>query len=310
MVTRPVVVGVDGSEESMQAVEWAALEAKRHSSPLRIVSAPTLIPRIRAYHAAAETVAVALRAISARALETAVARSEEVAPCLCVTTGLLSGPPALALAGSGSDASMLVVGARGTGGFAAMILGSVSRYAATRAPCPVVVVRQETMAVHREIAVGIRDPQDATETLAFAFEEAAARGADVVAVHAWFWLPSALSLPSAPSAASEGTRLQPADPDHISAGATRTLTAALDEWRHKYPKVRVRPDVIRGHPGRVLASYSARADLVVLGRHGPSSPDGAGSAGPGIGSTLHAVLNHAHGPVAIVPARLTPSAAT
>ena len=36
MVTRPIVVGVDGSEESMQAVEWAAMEAKRHSSPLRI----------------------------------------------------------------------------------------------------------------------------------------------------------------------------------------------------------------------------------------------------------------------------------
>jgi nucleotide-binding universal stress UspA family protein len=311
MVTRPIVVGVDGSEESMQAVEWAAMEAKRHSSPLRIVSAPMVVPRIRAYHAAAETVSVALRGVSARALEAAVARSEEVAPCLRVTTDLLSGPPALAVAGSGSDASMLVVGARGTGGFAAMILGSVSRYAATHAPCPVVVVRQEAMAVHQEIAVGIRDPQDATETLAFAFEEAAARGADLVAVHAWFWFASALSLPPAPSATSQGARLQRADPDQIFAEATRALTAALDQWRDKYPKVRGRPDVIRGHPGRVLASYSARADLVVLGRHGSSPAPGSagpgsagpGSAGPGIGSTLHAVLDHAHGPVAIVPGR-------
>jgi nucleotide-binding universal stress UspA family protein len=300
MVIRPIVVGVDGSEESMQAAEWAAMEAKRHSAPLRIVSAPAVMPRVHAHHAAAETVGVALRGISARALETAVARSEEVAPYLRVTTELLSGPPALAVAGSGSDASMLVVGARGTGGFAAMILGSVSRYAATRAPCPVVVVRQETMAVHREIAVGIGDPQDATETLAFAFEEAAVRGADLVVVHAWSWSAAALSLPPAPSATSEGARLQLAGPDQISAGATRALTAALDEWRDKYPKVRVRPDVIRGHPGRVLASYSARADLVVLGRHGPS---GTGRAGPGIGSTLHAVLDHAHGPVAIVPGR-------
>jgi nucleotide-binding universal stress UspA family protein len=305
MVIRPIVVGVDGSEESMQAAEWAAMEAKRHSSPLRIVSAPAVMPRIRASHAAAETVAVALRRITARALETAVARSEEVAPGVRVTTGLLSGPAALAVAGSGSDASMLVVGARGTGGFAAMILGSVSRYAATRAPCPVVVVRQETMAVHREVAVGIRDPQDATETLAFAFEEAAARDADLVAVHAWFWFPSALSLPSAPSATGEGAWLRPADPDQISVEATRNLTAALDKWRDKYPNVRVRPDVIRGHPGRVLASYSARADLVVLGRHGPAGAGsaGPGSAGPGIGSTLHAVLDHAHGPVAIVPGR-------
>jgi nucleotide-binding universal stress UspA family protein len=310
MVTRPIVVGVDGSEEAMQAVEWAAMEAKRHSSPLRIVSAPTVVPRIHAYHTAAESVTVALRGVSARALEAAVTRSEEVAPCLRVTTDLLSGPPALAVAGSGSDASMLVVGARGAGGFAAMILGSVSRYAAIHAPCPVVVVRQETMAVHREIAVGVRDPQDATETLAFAFEEAAVRGADLVTVHAWFWFPSALTLPPEPSATSQGARLR-ADPDQISAEATRALTAALDQWRDKYPKVRVRPDVIRGHPGRVLASYSARADLVVLGRHGSSPAParaGAGSAGPStagpsLGATLHAVLDHAHGPVAIVPGR-------
>jgi len=79
-------------------------------------------------------------------------------------------------------------------------------------------------------------------------------------------------------------------------GARRYLAAALEQWHGKYPEVRVRQDVIRGHPARVLASYSAPADLVVLGRHGhPAGP------GPGIGSIQHAVLDHAHGPVAIVP---------
>jgi len=82
----------------------------------------------------------------------------------------------------------------------------------------------------------------------------------------------------------------------ISAEAGRHLTAALEQWHGKYPEVRVRQDVVRGHPARVLASYSARADLVVLGRHGhPAGP------GPGIGSIQHAVLDHAHGPVAVVP---------
>ena len=194
MATKPVVVGVDGSEESLRAVEWAALEAKRHSWPLRIVSAPALLPRMHAYNASPTAIANALRGIAARALDAAIIRSEEVAPGLPITTGLLSGPPALAVAESGSGASMLVVGARGAGGFAAMVLGSVSRYAATRAPCPVVVVREETMAVHREIAVGVRDPQDTTEALAFAFEEAAMRGAELVAVHTWFWFPSAVHL--------------------------------------------------------------------------------------------------------------------
>jgi len=300
MVTRPVVVGVDGSDESLQAVDWAAQEAARHGWPLRIVSAPAAVPRVRAYHATAETVAIALRGISERALETAVTRSGEVAPGLHVTTGLLSGPPALAIVESAADAAMLVVGARGAGGFTAMILGSVSRYAATQAPGPVVVVRQETMAVHREIAVGIRDPHDVTGTLAFAFEEAAKRGANLVAVHAWSWFPSALRRAGVGAGAPGPS---PA-PEQVSAEADRALVAALDEWRDKYPWVRVRTDVVRGHPGRVLASYSARADLVVLGRHsslGQASPGGLGSVSPGVGSILHAVLDHAHGPVAVVP---------
>src|SRR5262249_3743061 len=50
MAAKPVIVGTDGSEESLRAVEWAALEARRHASPLRIVSAPAVMPRLHAYH--------------------------------------------------------------------------------------------------------------------------------------------------------------------------------------------------------------------------------------------------------------------
>jgi nucleotide-binding universal stress UspA family protein len=249
MTTMPVVVGVDGSEESISAVEWAAREAHRHGAPLRIVSAPAM-----------------------PALGAVVTRAKEVAPDLLIDTDLLpAAPPALAVTDSGSGALMLVVGARGAGGFAAMVLGSVSRYAAMHASCPVVVVREETSAVHREVAVGIRDPRDTTGTLAFAFEEAALRGATLVAVHS-------------------------AAPGQISAEASRNLAEALSGWREKYPAVSVRQDVARGHPARVLACYSARADLVVIGRH-----DGPG-AGPAIGTVQHAVLGHARGPVAIIPA--------
>jgi nucleotide-binding universal stress UspA family protein len=212
-----------------------------------------------------------------------------VAPGLPIEIGLLSGPSAVAVADSGAGASMLVVGARGTGGFVAMMLGSVSRHAAAWASCPVVVAREETTALHREIAVGIRDPEDVTGTLPFAFEEAALRGADLVAVHTWYW------LPAAPHVSGPAGALRPSAPAQISAEAGRHLTAALEHWRDKYPEVRVRQDIVRGHPARVLASYSARADLVVIGRHGhPAGP------GPGIGSIQHAVLDHAHGPVAVV----------
>jgi nucleotide-binding universal stress UspA family protein len=288
MAAKPVVVGVDGSEESLRAVEWAALEARRHSAPVRIVSAPAPVPRLHAPSASPEEIACALRGIAARALDAAITRSEEVAPGLSLTTGLLSGPPALAVAESGVGASMLVVGARGAGGFAAMVLGSVSRYVASRAPSPVVVVREESMAVHREIAVGIRDPQDTGAALAFAFEEAALRDADLIAVHTCYWYPSASRRPALDEVSP--------DLDRISAEAASRLAAALKGWSEKYPGVRVRQDVIHGHPARVLASYSARADLVVLGRHGhPAGP------GPGIGSVQHAVLDHAHGPVAVIP---------
>ena len=245
MTAKPVVVGVDGSEESLRAAEWAALEARRHSWPLRIVSAPDVMPRMHAYHASPADIAVALRGVSLRALEAAITRCEEVAPGLPVETELLSGPPAVAVADSGSGAALLVVGARGAGGFAAMLLGSVSRYVASQAPCPVAVVREETMGVHREIAVGIRDPQNVTGALAFAFEEAALRRADLVAVHTWYWLPHVHGPAGRP---------RPADPERISAEASRQLAAALDEWQEKYPDVRVRRDVIHGHPARVLAS--------------------------------------------------------
>jgi nucleotide-binding universal stress UspA family protein len=291
MTTKPVVVAVDGSEDSLLAAEWAALEARRQSRPLRIVSTPAIVPRLHSYQAPPAVIANALRGIAARALGAAITRCEEVAPGLPVTTDLLSGEPALAVTESGLDAFMLVVGARGAGGFAAMVLGSVSRYVASRAACPVVVVREESMAVHREIAVGIRDPQDIGAALAFAFEEAARRGADLVAVHTWYWIPAA---PRAAGDAAAG--LETDDPARISAESDRQLAVALARWHDKYPAVNVRRDVIHGHPARVLASYSARADLVVLGRH--RHPNGAG---PGIGSVQHAVLDHAHGPVAIIP---------
>jgi nucleotide-binding universal stress UspA family protein len=290
MATRPVVVAVDGSEGSLLAVEWAALEARRHGAPLRIVSVPALPPRMRAYDTAPQTVAGALRGVSFHAVGEALTRSREVAPGLLVDADVLAGRPALAVTDSGAGALMLVVGARGAGGFAAMLLGSVSRYAAFHASCPVVVVREDTKAVHREVAVGIRDPRDIEEPLEFAFEEAAKRGATLVAVHSWYWFPSALAASIVREMSGH-----PADLDEISADASRSLTEALLIWRQKYPAVPVRQEVVRGHPARVLAGYSAHADLVVIGRHG-----GPG-AGPAIGAIQHAVLNHAHGPVAIVP---------
>ena len=292
MTTRPVVVGVDGSEESLRAVEWAAREAHRHGAPLRLVSAPAVPPRMLASDPAPQGVAKVLGCVPRRALAEAITRAGEVAPDLLIDTDLLTGPPALIVTGSGSGALMLVVGARGAGGFAAMLLGSVSRYAAMHASCPVVVVREETGAVHREVVVGIRDSHDATATLPFAFEEAALRGATLVAVHAWHWSPAGFGGPG-----GRETKAHQADLAKVSADALRNLAEAVRAWWEKYPDVPVREDIVHGHPARVLASYTARADLVVIGRRGGHD------SGPAIGAVQHGVLNHAHGPVAVVPAK-------
>ena len=280
MAMMPVVVGVDGSEESLRAVEWAALEARRHQAPLRIIAAPALLPRMRARAQDPETVALLLKGEARRALEEAVVRAGEVAAAQHIETGLLAGPPALAVARSGAEALMLVVGARGLGGFAALLLGSVSRYAAMQARCPVVVVREETSAVHGEVVVGIRDPQEADATLGYAFEEAVLRGAGLTAVHSWNWSRFAAG----------------ADDGHVAAEVELDLSDALKAWHDKYPTVPVWQDVVHDHPAHVLAIYSARADLVVIGRHDDFSPH------PAIGGIQHALLSHARGPVAIVPA--------
>jgi nucleotide-binding universal stress UspA family protein len=270
MAAKPVVVGVDGSEPSLYAVDWAAREAERRKAPLRIVSVPAMPPRMRPGHE--QTVSSEIEASYARAVAAAVSRAKQAAPDLLIDTDLLSGPPAVAIAESGSGAQMLVVGDRGMGGFAAMLLGSVSRYVATHAPCPAVVVRPGSGGERQEIAVGVRDPRESAAALAFAFEEAALRGATLVAVHSWY-------------------SFLPGDHETIAAEASQALGEALPDWRLKYPTVVVQQDVPRGHPGQVLVDYSARTDLVVIGRHG---------SGRGVGSIQHALLTHASGPVAIV----------
>src|SRR5215469_905088 len=278
MTGKPIVAATDGSEHSLQAVEWAALESELRGAPLRIVSAAAMPPRMVAGPTGAglDTVADMLRHDRDQALAAAAARAAAAAPGLLVDTDDLTGPPGQAVAHSGSGALMLVVGSRGAGAFTALVLGSVSRYASSHASCPVVVVRDVPPSPHHHVGVGLGDLDDCADALTFAFEEAAQRKASLTAIHAW----------DAPPAAILG---------HAGEQARRQLGGLLDSWRGKYPDVEVSQDLVHGHPARALVGLSARADLVVIGRH-------ARHAGlPGPGAVRHAVLNHAHGPVATVP---------
>jgi nucleotide-binding universal stress UspA family protein len=285
MSAQPIVAATDGSEESLRAAEWAAREATLRGAPLRLVSAVALLPRMIGGHAMSgyDTVADTIREHRDQALAAAAERAAQVAPGLLIDTDYLDGPLAEAVTASGSGALMLVVGSRGVGGFAAMVLGSVSRYAATHASCPVVVVREAAESARRQVGIGIGDLEN-TASLTFAFEEAALRQASLIAIHSWH-------LPE-----SDISRAGPAFPGPAGYAAetetAKRLEQLLDDWRAKYPDVPVSQDLVHGHPGRALAGLSARADLVVLGRR---------SAHHGPGSVMHAVLSHAHGPVVTVP---------
>ncbi|HTZ22930.1 MAG TPA: universal stress protein [Streptosporangiaceae bacterium] len=283
-----VVVGTDGSDQSFSAVEWAAREAMLRGAALRIVAVPVMPKRMSwrdEPEGTPDVVADLIASSYERALAEAAEHAAETEPGLAVDTALVPGS-ASALIAAAAGASMLVVGSRGAGGFAALLLGSVSRYVATGADCPVVVVREESMAVHREVVVGVRD-LDQPAAIGFAFQEAALRKARLRAVHAWQVFLSEMRL--------TGTERPGADADAVTAEVSEWLTGLLSFWREKYPEVDVIEDVVHAAPGRVLAAASARADLIVLGRNGGESRH------PGADPVIHAVLNHAHGPVAIIP---------
>jgi nucleotide-binding universal stress UspA family protein len=287
MASKPIVAGTDGSEESLRAVDWAAREAALRGAPLRIVGAAELLPRMSPHAGASgstyDTVTDVLDKDRDRALATAAELAAKTAAGVLIDTDELTGPTAQAVTAAGSGALMLVLGSRGTGAFTALLLGSVSRYAASHASTPVMVIRDEPPTPHGLIGVGVADTESCRDALTFALEEASLRHAALHAIHAWH----------APQA--ELTRAGPVPTKsraEAAADAAAALAGLLDECRAKYPDVPVSHEVVHGHPARALTGLSARADLVVIGRR-PGEP--------GPGSVRHALLNHAHGPVAVVP---------
>lgn len=291
MADTSVVVGTDGSGPALRAVEWAAREATAREEPLRIVSVPWAwpisTPPGNFSFAVSREITDADRAAADRAIGTAADRVAELFPGLQVGTEVIAGSPVEVLLRCAADASILVVGSRGAGGFAAMMIGSESRCLASQSLRPVVVVPEQTMTVHRAVVVGVREPERAAAALRFGFEAAARRHSRLLVMHA----------SGAPRWPAAGDRMKRRiDPDQVRAIAAQ-LDSQLTGWVKEYPEVELGQDIVRGHPGRVLATAAGRADLVVLGRH-----RAAGSPAP-IGSTLNAVLTHAHGPVAIIPDR-------
>jgi nucleotide-binding universal stress UspA family protein len=273
-----VIVGVDGSENSLIAADWAAREAASREVPLRVLHARPLLPLLlpgRPWAPPKET------ADLLHTVESILVRAHPGLEVSCVEV-VDTAPSALVAASE--EADLLVVGARGRGGFAELLLGSVGLHSAARAHCPVMTVRQsrtEALAEpHQpEILLGVnaRAPDEAA--LRFAFETAQRRGAGLRAVHAY--------PPPGPLGAED---------DEQAEDECALLEEALAICRKQYPDVDLRAQTVAADPACVLVHAASSAELVVIGRREP-----AGSLHPRLGHVAHVVLHHAPCTVAVVP---------
>jgi nucleotide-binding universal stress UspA family protein len=282
-----VIVGADGSPASRVAVDWAAREAELRRSPLTVVHVvPTgtvvswmdvpITERYwadrdrRAQKVITDALALVTDAISDR-------------PAITVAHRIMEAPTVPALVEMSATAEMVVVGCRGQGGVGRLLLGSVSTGLVHRAHCPVAVVRDEDPLMpdpaHAPVVVGTDCSSASDLATEIAFDEAAWRGAPLVAVHVWS--------------------------DHIDdladylwtdaeQSARRALTEYLERWRHRYPKVTVRVAVERDHPARRLLDHADKAQLLVVGSHGRG-----GFEGMLLGSLSSAVVHGARMPVIV-----------
>jgi nucleotide-binding universal stress UspA family protein len=139
-MSQTIVVGVDGSESSKEALRWAVQQSELTGGALEAVmswelpSMAWLAPMPEGYNPEKEAV---------EALHRAVVEALGDRPAIAVQEVVTEGHPALALVERSKEADLLVVGSRGHRQFAGMLLGSVSSYCVTRAFCPVVVVRHD-----------------------------------------------------------------------------------------------------------------------------------------------------------------------
>lgn len=138
MDTRPVVVGVDGGPDSLQALQWAADYARLVDAPLVALTAYQLPTVYGPYAMAGWSDSSELESSARHMLEGAV--RDTLGEDFTVTLAVLQGHPAEAVVAASGDARLVVLGSRGHGGFAGMLLGSVSQHVVAHALCPVLVL--------------------------------------------------------------------------------------------------------------------------------------------------------------------------
>lgn len=293
---RPVVVGLDGSRESLAAADWAAREALRRGLTLRLVHAweggtsagePGL-PEL-----------AAPRYWSQRILRGGLDRLGESYPQVRLSADQVPNSAPDALVAAADEAELLVLGSRAFSGFGGFMAGSVALATVARATRPVVLVRahQRLESEHlpdadgrpsvgtpyREVMVGVDPAHRCEELLALAFESAMMRAAPLRAVCTW-------RLPYMPAAAEAKARKA------VGRDAEHALRTVLEPWRGKFPTVVVHELVLEGRPAVQLTQAAADAGLLVVGRKVRPARIGTHT-----GPVAHAVMHHVRCPVAVVP---------
>ncbi len=293
-MTTPVVAGTDGSDESLAAVQWAAVAAARRRVPLCVLHVadhhhPAVTHPPGLGHELAGRFRHELPHHARAALARAARRAAEAAPGVEVRTAAVFGRADQVLTAITVRAPLLVIGARGDGGSPGVRLGSVALRLASHARCPVVFATAGSGPALGEIVVGTDGGDAAAAALEFGFGEADARDARLRALHVW-----ADPQPGR----VEGYRGWVLSVGLVNDRAAALLAEQVAPWRRKYPGVTVTEDTVHGHPGRVLALESERADLIVIGSH-----QGGPGMAPGLGPVGYALLHHAHCAVAVIPRR-------
>ncbi|MFI1830835.1 universal stress protein [Streptomyces sp. NPDC020412] len=292
-MTGPIVVGVDGSDAALVALDWAADAARRLGLPLRAVYA-SLWER---YEGAAPASFGSARPEDAALADWIVgsteARVHAHSPGLRVKAVALPQDAGAALVAESRGAALVVTGVSGRGLITERLLGSVSLTLAGGAHCPSVVVRGEqpnVQGLYRRVVVGVHDPAQARPALRYALREAAARRCELQVVHAW-------------------RRVAQEPVDHMGVPGD-TMGAQRDRAVHLLAEavgivvggggdVAVRRTAVEGPAHRVLTGLSTEADLLVIGAsHREHHHDQR--RGPRVGHVAHAVLHRAACPVAIV----------
>jgi nucleotide-binding universal stress UspA family protein len=282
-----VVVGVDGSESSMQAAVHGARCARRRGLGVLLVHVTP--------HGGDDARPLAGREVreryadSAGALVQAAAeRVREATGLADVTSSVVEDHPVDGLLALSADAALVVTGRRGTGGLPGLVLGSTAGALVQHALCPVIALPDRAAAVDdatASVVVGVAGRPGDEQVLAFALAEAAAGGAVLRAVHAWRDLPLESVVGGFGPLVDWGA---------VEAQERQLLADAVAPWRREAPGVAIEEELLRDGAAAALLSASAGAELLVVGHRHRSRL-------ARLGSTTHAVLHRADAPVAVVP---------